>query len=297
MKHTTVQLMKFKKLKRRFRLPEWQATGLLESLWHCTACNAPDGALGRLSNEDIAAAIEWDGDADDLVGTLVELGWLDLCTTNRFVVHDWSDHAPNFIKGNLAKHKKPFALATCSEQPAKATCSEQPAQATLPPNLTKPNLTKPNQDAAKSPLVFPLEFEDFWKKYPANANGRKRGKAKALRLWRKIPAADHGILLVAADNYRREQTEYIRDPERFLADDWWRDWVDQAGRAGGEPEHRKPQPMTADQIRFQFRKDSNYNPRDVNDWSDARCFEEYKKWMDIFKRPPAKVVNQGAKNE
>ena len=60
--------------------------------------------------------------------------------------------------------------------------------------------------------------------------------------------------------------------------------------AADEQKNRKPPPLTADQIRFQLRKDPNFNPRDVNDWSDARCFEEFAK--RVFKRPPAKVVNQ-----
>ena len=78
MKREATQSVKFLKLKRRLRLSRWQAMGLLESIWDCAYSNAREGDIGRLSNEDIAACIEWDDDADELIGALVETGWLDM---------------------------------------------------------------------------------------------------------------------------------------------------------------------------------------------------------------------------
>lgn len=108
MKMVAVQCIKFLRLKRRLRLPSWQVVGLLESVWLFTQSNAPAGDIGKHSDEDIAAHIEWDGDAEQLVKDLVECGWLDRHETHRLVVHDWHEHAPNYVKGNMAKHGKGF---------------------------------------------------------------------------------------------------------------------------------------------------------------------------------------------
>lgn len=138
MKSGTTESIKFKKLKRRLGLPQFSVQGVLTAIWGITARDTPAGDIGRHSNEDIAAAIEWSGDADDLVEALVSTGWLDESEEYRLVVHDWHDHCPTYIKGNMAKHGKEFASNSPTKeiakeptkQPAKegarATCSEHP---------------------------------------------------------------------------------------------------------------------------------------------------------------------------
>lgn len=97
MKDDTVDLVKFRRLMRRLDLREWQAVGVLESLWRFTRKNAPMGDVGRFTNVDIAAAIDWRGDADDLIDALRD-GWLDdVGGLQRLVCHDWYDHAPSFV--------------------------------------------------------------------------------------------------------------------------------------------------------------------------------------------------------
>lgn len=76
---------------------------------------------------------------------------------------------------------------------------------------------------------YPDQFEEFWKAYPLNASGRKRGKKESFQIWKKIPLEDRDGVLDAAKNYAKEQTEFIRDPERFLKKDWWRDYVEAPG--------------------------------------------------------------------
>lgn len=150
--HTAITKSKFKKLKRRLGIPHYAVVGVLESLWHIGSSSCQDGAIGKMSNEDIAAEIEWAGNPDDLIQSLVDCGWLDACPKHRLTIHDWAEHCPRFVKGAMAKHGKKFAtsapaIAPCLEQPAIAPCSS-----TMPPNLTKPNQTKPNQkDTASCP--------------------------------------------------------------------------------------------------------------------------------------------------
>lgn len=54
MKANTQSLPKFKRFRRRLNLKLYEADGLLDVMWQLTAKAAPDGAIGRLSNEDIA---------------------------------------------------------------------------------------------------------------------------------------------------------------------------------------------------------------------------------------------------
>jgi hypothetical protein len=81
--------------------------------------------------------------------------------------------------------------------------------------------SKPQKD-------YPPEFEEFWAAY-STRNGRRSGKANSFTLWKKIPAADRPAVLAAAENFSRSKQagdDKARDPERFLKNDWWRDWVE-----------------------------------------------------------------------
>jgi hypothetical protein len=148
------QKSKFKRLKRRLQLRHWQAVGLLESIWQCAALNAPDGDIGRLSNDEIAAELEWEGEADDLIDALADCDWLDRDEEFRLIVHDWSDHVPTWLKGAYIKNGKQFAdqLAKHRSKSAKQAKDggQKPAKQTstdvlaTTPNLTIPNLTEPD---------------------------------------------------------------------------------------------------------------------------------------------------------
>lgn len=80
------------------KLPRWGAVGILESLWHLTAREAPLGDIGRLTDECIARAIDWRSkNPAQLVSMLVQAGWLDLDATHRLLVHGWSEHADGAV--------------------------------------------------------------------------------------------------------------------------------------------------------------------------------------------------------
>jgi len=106
MKIGTLRSVKFLKLQRRLKLTQWQAVGLLESLWLFTQSNAIYGDIGRFSNEDIAAGIGYHDDPDELIRNLTETGWIDPCETSRLCIHDWQDHCPTWIRGAIASQEK-----------------------------------------------------------------------------------------------------------------------------------------------------------------------------------------------
>jgi len=51
MKEGVENTLKFKKLKRRLSLPEWQVIGLLESVWKLGRTSAQAGDIGKHSNQ------------------------------------------------------------------------------------------------------------------------------------------------------------------------------------------------------------------------------------------------------
>jgi hypothetical protein len=108
MKREAMGGSKMKSLSRHLNLDQWAAVGILESLWHLTAREAPQGDVGKLSNADIAAFMEWRGDPDALIQGLVNSRWLDVSDTYRLVVHDWHEHADEAVKKKLDRAHKPF---------------------------------------------------------------------------------------------------------------------------------------------------------------------------------------------
>lgn len=139
--------IKFKRLKRILRLAHWQVVGVLESLWLLTQTNAPKGDIGRLSDEDIAAGIEWEDDATSLINAFVEAGFLDRSDTYRLVVHDWKEHAPMWLRGALAKNEQSFIG---NEDEPTAESAKQPAK-----HGAKQNGNEPARQDAKQETVLP----------------------------------------------------------------------------------------------------------------------------------------------
>ena len=135
------------------------AVGTLELLWEFTATYAPDGAIGRFSNEEIAEVVDWTGDPEALIAALTAAGsrWLDRCDKHRLIVHDWADHAPDYIKKRASRGQ--FSLIFGPVQTTADTVQtsadngghcpdiggqrQTTADIVRPPNPTQPNPTQP----------------------------------------------------------------------------------------------------------------------------------------------------------
>jgi hypothetical protein len=103
MKRSAMQHTKLNRLMRQLSCPKFSAVGILECLWHLTARETPNGDIGKLSDQDIADAIGWDGDAPQLVQALVDARWLDADDAVRLRVHDWEEHADDATKKAIAR--------------------------------------------------------------------------------------------------------------------------------------------------------------------------------------------------
>jgi hypothetical protein len=120
------------------------ATAILEKLWHATITGAPRGNIGKFDNECIAEMCGWMGDADQLIDLLVDCRFVDRHDEHRLLIHDWHDHAPNHVKGNVTRMGGFLTIAQTNvpdDEPRGASPGDQP-QGTGAPNLTKPNPTK-----------------------------------------------------------------------------------------------------------------------------------------------------------
>lgn len=115
MKREAFSHTKMKRLCRRLDVPQWQGVGLLESIWNLTARETPRGDIGRLSDEDIALGIDYRGDESKMIDALVVSGWVDRSDTDRLIVHDWDEHAPDGVHMHLARSCARF----CTGKPPK----------------------------------------------------------------------------------------------------------------------------------------------------------------------------------
>ena len=103
--HRTTSLVKFKKLQHRLGFTKTRDTiGILEAMWLFTQREAPRGDIGKFDNETLAIELEWDGDPEMLVVTLVETRWLDAHPVHRLVVHDWHNHAPRYVHSLVQRY-------------------------------------------------------------------------------------------------------------------------------------------------------------------------------------------------
>lgn len=149
MKRNTDSLPKFKGLMRELGLPRYATMGVLEAVWDLTGKHAPRGNLGKFSNQEIADDLGWDGDADKLVEALVKHRWLDTCETHRLLVHDWKDHAPDWLKKVVVRANQGWAADDSVRQwlpVADSGGQRQPVAASgCLPDQTRPSQTNPDQ--------------------------------------------------------------------------------------------------------------------------------------------------------
>lgn len=72
----------------------YEAVGIVVSLWLWAAKNAPNGDLSGFPVRAIAAAVGYPLNlAKKLCAALVESGWMDMELDGTYRIHDWEDHA------------------------------------------------------------------------------------------------------------------------------------------------------------------------------------------------------------
>jgi hypothetical protein len=155
MKKGGIEHPKTRNLSLFLKISKRDSVGLLEMLFAFTAEYAPRGDIGRCSNEAIAEAVHWPKKkAQQLVDGLVNCGhnvcsagYLEEHPEHRLIVHDWAEHAPEFIKKKLLRAKQEFVkpVQTLSRQrpdnvqTSAGGCPDNGG----PPSLAVPSLASP----------------------------------------------------------------------------------------------------------------------------------------------------------
>jgi hypothetical protein len=111
MKRGTPEHPKVVRFAKLLRVRRHVAVGLLEMLWHLTARYTPAGDVGKWSDEEIATALDWDGDPARLLQAFVVAGLLEPHPTHRLIVHDWAEHADDGVRLLLKRRGQSFV--TC----------------------------------------------------------------------------------------------------------------------------------------------------------------------------------------
>ena len=95
-------------LARVLKVPRAHAVGIVECL-HCEAREyAPAGDIGKFPDEQIAEWCAWTESAKTLVDALVDAKLVEKHRKFRLIVHDWYDHATEYVHRTLAKSRMRF---------------------------------------------------------------------------------------------------------------------------------------------------------------------------------------------
>ena len=129
----------------------YEATGLIVSLWCWAAVNAPDGNLGGYNSRDIAEAIGYKKAPSKLIDVFTDAGFVDVQENGNTVIHDWDEHAALLMDSNEQQKKNTRERVrryrerrkVNSETDGSKMCNVTSNSCNAPtlPNLTLPNLT------------------------------------------------------------------------------------------------------------------------------------------------------------
>ncbi len=88
---------KLKRLARLLGVSKQAAIGFLHLLWWWALDYAPQGKIiPPFDAEDVADAVEFDGNSGDIVSALVDAGFLDR-DGETLTIHDWHDYAGKLL--------------------------------------------------------------------------------------------------------------------------------------------------------------------------------------------------------
>lgn len=87
----------------------WAALGLMEAFWDWVHQNVRDGDISNFSPSAIADGVAWRRKPSDLIHLLRESGWIDELENGTLYVHDYHDHAPDYVRKHLERFGKDFA--------------------------------------------------------------------------------------------------------------------------------------------------------------------------------------------
>lgn len=244
---------KTKKLARLLGVSLPAAVGHLHYFWWWALDFAQEGTLEKYDGYDLADAMQWDGDPDQLVEALISAGYID-DTDDGLMIHDWRDYAGKLLERRAKDRARKRAASEAAGTPQDFrgnSCGNDEESAETPSAsfVTVPNSTVPNQTVQYSTVPNSTEthseaqtlqerrFAEFWKAYP-----KKVGKASCLKAWKKLkPTAElHDHIMAAleaqkrSEQWQREGGRFIPNPLTWLNQGRWDDEPTETTNAGPE---------------------------------------------------------------
>lgn len=130
---------KTKRLCRLLALPRPMVVGYLHFLWWWAYDYAPEGDLSVFSDEDIADAVDWEGEPSALMSALVQAGFV----TEDRRLHDWEDFAQKWIERRRQDRERKRATRSAGE-PDRRTSNGSPPEIHSLSGVTVPDHTVPD---------------------------------------------------------------------------------------------------------------------------------------------------------
>ncbi len=212
--------------------------GLLISFWMWALDNAPDGNLDGITPRMISRAAQWDGQAEKLIATLVQAGWLDEDADSGILkIHDWYEYTGKLIGRRQAEKERSKRRRASTDKNSKndrQTTGGQPAvdhkktcgrveKSRVEKSIYNPPLTPQEGETVKKHSGDD-RFSEFWSAYP-----KKVAKQYALKAWKRLkPNADlHQRILKAVEDqkqseqWRKNNGQYIPNPATWLNGGQW----------------------------------------------------------------------------
>ncbi len=132
---------KTKKMARKLGETIPSTIGRLHFLWWWAMDYAQTGDLSKFEPSDIADAVMWDGNPNEVLTALIESGFIDACEDGTLAIHDWNDYAGRLIdkrKQNTERKR----LSRERHADVTRTSHKTDVSVTGLPYLTVPNRTK-----------------------------------------------------------------------------------------------------------------------------------------------------------
>lgn len=209
--------------------PLYVCWGILEGLWQLCARETPAGNIGKLSDEDIAGFLDWDGTPAELIGALCDTGWLDPDPVHRLLVHDWDKHADDAVNMALARTIQLFAVG---EMPKLGRLSKEDRMRIEPLLIAKKlklNQT-PSESVRTPPSNTPL-FDDKSTDKCAHTfpvSPENNGQVCALPCRSLSPAVavakDLRTTVPSAPSVKKDEQKNGNGHDRVIVDSVWQNW-------------------------------------------------------------------------
>ena len=240
---------KTKKLARLLGVSLPAAVGHLHYFWWWALDFAQDGTLEKYDGYDLADAMQWDGDPDQLLEAMIEAGYID-DTEDGLMIHDWGEYAGKLLERRAKDRARKRAAAEAAgvpqnfrrssdgndeesaETPSASFVTNQPTVPNQPNTTNSTNRTEPTTPTGDAQALQERRFAEFWKAYP-----KKVGKASCLKAWKKLKPTtelhDHIMTALEAqkrsEQWQREGGRYIPNPLTWLNQGRWDDEPTEVG--------------------------------------------------------------------